>query len=95
MTPEEILAHPPRVLSEAQREYYFEHGYVLVESLIPMDWVERLRAAVAELVERSRAYAESDSVYDLEPDHSADSPRLRRITNLKGWAGSREPAQPV
>ena len=81
MTPEEILAHPPRVLSQAQRESYFEHGYVLVEGAIPMDWIERLRAAIGELLDRSRDYTESDSVYDLEPGHTADSPRLRRITN--------------
>ena len=39
MTPEEILACEPRVLSQAQREFYFEHGYVMVESLISADWL--------------------------------------------------------
>ncbi len=35
MTPEEILKHPARVLTQAQREHYFEKGYVGVESLVP------------------------------------------------------------
>ena len=35
MTPEQVLAQPPRVLSQAQREAYFTDGYLLVERLIP------------------------------------------------------------
>ena len=34
MTPEIILSHPPRVLTDFQREYYLEHGYLFIESLI-------------------------------------------------------------
>ena len=30
MTPEQVLAHPPRVLMQAQRESYFANGYLLV-----------------------------------------------------------------
>ena len=81
MSPEEILSHPPRVLTQAQREHYFEHGYVLVASLIAREWIERLRAAVDELVEGSRSLTDSDGPYDLEPGHTTEAPRLRRITN--------------
>ena len=35
MTPEQILSQPPRVLTQAQRESYFEHGCLLLERLIP------------------------------------------------------------
>ena len=45
MTPERILEHPARVLTEAQRAFYFREGYLLVEKAIPEDWIERLRAA--------------------------------------------------
>ena len=44
MTHEDVLAQPPRVLSQAQREDYLAKGYLLVERAIPMDWIERLRA---------------------------------------------------
>jgi hypothetical protein len=27
MTPEQVLAIPPRVLTQAQREFYFSEGY--------------------------------------------------------------------
>ncbi len=81
MTPEQILSHPPRVLTQAQRESYFEKGYVLVENVVPDEWIERLRDVTNEFVERSREITESDAVWDLEPDHTAESPRLRRLTS--------------
>jgi ectoine hydroxylase-related dioxygenase (phytanoyl-CoA dioxygenase family) len=44
-------------------------------------WLERLRAVTREFVERSRALTESNPIFDLEPDHSAEAPRLRRLTS--------------
>ncbi|MSQ69384.1 MAG: phytanoyl-CoA dioxygenase family protein [Gammaproteobacteria bacterium] len=81
MTPEQILAVPPRVLTQAQREFYFAQGYLLVENIIGEDWLRQLRAATQELVERSRQVQQSDAIFDLEPDHSAAHPRLRRVSN--------------
>ena len=79
MTLEEILAHPPRVLSEAQRARYFEQGYLHLERFIPEEWVQRLRAATAEMVERARSVPASDDEYVVEPDHCRAAPRLRRL----------------
>ena len=42
MTPEKILSHKPKALTQAQRQFYFDNGYLLVERIIPQDWVERL-----------------------------------------------------
>ncbi|WP_305191082.1 phytanoyl-CoA dioxygenase family protein [Reyranella sp.] len=39
------------------------------------------RAAMAELIERSRGVSQSDSIYVLEQGHSADDPRLHRISS--------------
>ena len=44
MTPEEILARPARLLSQADRECYFETGYLGVDGLVGADWFEPLRA---------------------------------------------------
>ena len=44
MKPEDILSHPARELSQSQREHYFKHGYVGVESLVPADIVSELVA---------------------------------------------------
>lgn len=81
MTPEAILDVPPRVLTQAQREQYFEDGFLILPGIIPEEWINRLRDATSELIERSRQVTESDAIWDLEPGHSADSPRLRRVSN--------------
>ena len=77
MTPEQVLAIPPRVLTQAQREFYFSEGYILLEAIIGDEWVKGLRDATEEMVERSRKVTRSDTVFDLEPDHRPDAPRLR------------------
>ncbi len=81
MQPEDILAEPPRVLTERQRESYFENGYLLVENVIPPRWLELLRQTTDHMVDRSRERTASDQVWDLEIGHSADNPRLRRLSS--------------
>lgn len=79
MTPEDILAHPPRVLSQAQREAYFADGYIMIEKLISDEWLERLRGVTTEFLEASRNEKESNKIYDLAPGHSAARPMVRRL----------------
>ena len=81
MLPDEVLAHEPRVLTQEQREFYFDNGYLLVEAVVAPEWLARLRAATEEMVDRSRALTRSDKIFDLEPGHTADEPRLRRLTS--------------
>jgi ectoine hydroxylase-related dioxygenase (phytanoyl-CoA dioxygenase family) len=81
MTPEQVLAIPPKVLSEKQREFYFENGYLLVEKAIPEDAVERLRRVTEEMVEQTRSLKASNRVWDLEPDHTPERPKLRRLSS--------------
>ena len=81
MTPEQILAIPPRVLTQSQREAYFADGYLLLEAIIGNDWITKLREATDEMIERSRKVAKSDTIFDLEPGHRPDRPRLRRVSN--------------
>jgi hypothetical protein len=81
MTPEEIRSREPKVLTQAQRESYFENGYLLLERIVPEEWIERLRAVTDEMIERSRAVMESDAVWDLEKGHTAEAPRLRRLSS--------------
>jgi hypothetical protein len=81
MQPEDVLRHPPLVLTRAQREFYFDEGYLLLERILPGEVVARLQAVAAEMVERSRELTASDSVFDLEPTHTAERPRLRRLSS--------------
>ena len=79
MKSEEILSYPPRALSQAQREHYFEKGYLGVENLIPEAVLSDLIDVTKSFVEASRAETESGSVFDIAPDHSYEKPILRRI----------------
>lgn len=81
MTPEDILAHKPRLLTQKQREFYFEHGYLLLDRIIPDEWVETLRCATDEMVKRTRNMTRSDAVWDLETGHTSENPRLRRLNS--------------
>jgi ectoine hydroxylase-related dioxygenase (phytanoyl-CoA dioxygenase family) len=81
MTPDQVLSIKPRILTQSQREFYFSEGYILLERVIGDDWVAKLRAATEEMVERSRKVSVSDKVFDLEPGHTPDAPRLRRVSN--------------
>ena len=81
MTPENVLAIPPKVLTQKQREFYFEYGYLLLEGMISDTWIASLRAATTEVINESRKISKSDETWDLEPGHSKEHPRLRRLSS--------------
>jgi len=66
-------------LTPAQIAAYHEIGYLAVEDVLPMADIAAARQAVVDFVERSRQATESDAIFDLEPGHTRDAPRLRRI----------------
>ncbi len=70
-----------KLLSPDQRERYEREGFISIEGLVSVTWLERLRAVTAEFVEKSRELSEPTPLFDLESDHSADEPRLRRLTS--------------
>ncbi len=79
MTPDQILSYPARVLTQSQREHYFEHGYIGVQSLVPKDTLDELIAVTDAFFEKSCAETVSGEVFDIGPGHSATSPLLRRL----------------
>ena len=77
MIPEEILGHPPRLLTRAQREFFFANGYLLVERAIDESRLARLRAAFAMLEKRGD---EPDRPADFEFETMPDGRRrLRQV----------------
>ena len=82
MTPEQVLAIRPKVLTQKQREFYFENGYILLEKLLCEDWIARLRQATEETVDKSRSVTASDATWDLDKGHTAANPRLRRLSSM-------------
>ena len=82
MTPEDILAHQPRVLSGTQRREYFATGFLAAAGLIPSDWLARLIALSDAFLEESRGVAASNEAFDLGPRHQPDRPHVRRLRAL-------------
>ena len=68
-----------RILTAKQLEQYSEEGVVIVQDVVPEVTLLRMKEVLADLVEKSRALATHDDVYDLEPGHQASDPRVRRI----------------
>ena len=79
MKPEEILSYEPKVLSQEQREFYFENGYLQLESFVDQDWLDRLWSVTNRLIEESRKLSKSDQVFDIEPNHTAEKLSLIHI----------------
>jgi len=69
------------VLSQAQREQYHQNGWLAVPGLVDAEWLGRLRQVTDEFVEASRELTEPNILYDLDEGHSADEPRLRRLSS--------------
>ena len=67
MTPEEILSYPSKILTQEQREHYFEFGFVGIEDLVPSETLKLIKAVTSEFVEKSRAVTESNNVFDIGP----------------------------
>ena len=68
------------MLAADQSAQFRDQGFIAVPGLLDDDWLARLRAVTAEFVDQSRTLTESNPLFDLEPDHSADDPRLRRLS---------------
>jgi ectoine hydroxylase-related dioxygenase (phytanoyl-CoA dioxygenase family) len=70
---------PSPVLTDEQRSFYRTSGYLELDSFVGDEWLVALRAASDEFVELSREITESNRVLDVEPSHTAEAPRLRRL----------------
>jgi ectoine hydroxylase-related dioxygenase (phytanoyl-CoA dioxygenase family) len=67
------------MLSKDQVEAYRRDGFIVVEGVLSQSEVAALRQVTDEFVERARLVTSHDEIYDLEPSHSRDEPRVRRI----------------
>ena len=76
---EQVLAEAPKILRQEQREFYFENGYLLLDKFITGKRLQKLQDVTKAFVEKSRECEASNAMFDLEPDHTADAPRVRRL----------------
>mgnify|MGYP003643787937 CR=1 FL=1 len=78
---DQILSQPALALTQEQREFYFENGYLLLEEFVAESWLKRLRETTQQVVEQSRQIEFSDTIWDIEANHTREEPRLRRLTS--------------
>jgi phytanoyl-CoA hydroxylase len=67
------------MLSQDQIETYRRDGFIVVEGVLSASGVAALREVTDSFVERARTVTEHDNVFDLEPSHTPEDPRIRRI----------------
>ena len=67
------------VLSETQVATYREKGFIVVEDIFSADDLKQMRDALNGLIEDARSLTEHTGVIDLEPGHTPERPRVRRI----------------
>jgi ectoine hydroxylase-related dioxygenase (phytanoyl-CoA dioxygenase family) len=67
------------MLDPARIDDWHRDGYLLIEGMLRPDQLAAATVAMDGFLERARAMTASDDVLDLEDDHSAESPRIRRL----------------
>ena len=67
------------MLTPSQIQLYRDAGYLGIENVFSPDEVAEMRRVTDEFVEKSRAVTANDAVFDLEPSHTPEHPRLRRL----------------
>lgn len=67
------------MLKDEQVKFYHEHGYIGVENVVSAAEIQELRSVTDDFVEQTRQITSHTAVFDLEPGHTAESPKLRRL----------------
>jgi len=67
------------MISETDVETYRRDGVIVVPEVLDLETLKRVRQVIAELVAGAADVGEHTDIYDLEPSHARDNPRLRRI----------------
>ena len=68
------------ILTNEQLRLYREDGYFVLENVLSPAELDALRKASDQMVEGARGLTQHTKVYDLDPSHTPDDPRLRRVT---------------
>src|SRR4051794_4854325 len=67
------------MITQEQVEFYRENGYIMVENLADAAALERMREVIRGYVDKASGIKDHDDIYDLEPGHTPERPRVRRI----------------
>ena len=67
------------MITDKDVETYREQGWLVVENVLDAAELASARRNVEEIVAGASGVSDHTDIYDLEPDHRAESPRVRRI----------------
>jgi ectoine hydroxylase-related dioxygenase (phytanoyl-CoA dioxygenase family) len=67
------------MISERDVQAYRRDGVIVVPEVLGEETLAQVRTVIAELVAGSAKTLEHTDIYDLEPGHTAEQPRVRRI----------------
>ena len=67
------------MLSPSDVAFYREQGYLVVPDVLDADTLAEARREMARILDGARAVTAHTDMYDLEPGHRADDPRVRRV----------------
>jgi phytanoyl-CoA hydroxylase len=67
------------MISDEMVHAYRRDGVIVVPEVLDKSTLEKVRSVLAELVARAASVTEHTDIYDLEPGHSPENPRVRRI----------------
>jgi ectoine hydroxylase-related dioxygenase (phytanoyl-CoA dioxygenase family) len=67
------------MISERDVQAYRRDGVIVVPEVLGNETLAEIRSVIAELVAGSATTLEHTDIYDLEPGHTAEAPRVRRI----------------
>jgi phytanoyl-CoA hydroxylase len=67
------------MISDKDVETYRRDGVIVVPEVLDRGTLTKVRQVIAELVAGAAEITEHTEVYDLEPGHTRESPRVRRI----------------
>jgi phytanoyl-CoA hydroxylase len=67
------------MITAADRARYEEQGYIVVRNVLSAEELVPIRKLVDEFVASARGKSAHDAVHDLEPGHTPENPKVRRI----------------
>jgi ectoine hydroxylase-related dioxygenase (phytanoyl-CoA dioxygenase family) len=67
------------MLSRRQIEQYHDTGWIVVEDMLDAPLLAEAKRVIADVVAKAAGVTAHDEVYDLEPGHRPEAPRVRRI----------------
>ncbi len=74
------------MITPAQIEHYRAQGYVVVENLLDDRELAEARRVIAGAIDAAHGVTTHTDLYDLEPDHTPERPKVRRLKTPHRWS---------